>query len=291
MATVPAAAAPAANQSPITGRPNATVPAEGVAAGAPVGIAAGLTVSAAVPAVAAILAGGAAATTESVVKAFTVFLILSRDSNEDWVRRRINEVPDVTQQQALEIIGDENLKQREYAEKVIARIKRDAPKVDAASTPEKRKEALGRLVNRERVYARQRAESMAIRTAASLDRVVLQAESPFGAFWVLDENARSHTPDCVAMAGRFWPWEVLLSFHPPTHPGCRCHLASEKAAIKNGWLRAGHKYMDLKAAKTLAAKAQLLAESMASWPGVSELPLADQLGVLRTMLPEGAYGS
>lgn len=48
------------------------------------------------------------------------------------------------------------------------------------------------------------------------------------------------THNCVVMAGRAYPWEVLDVLRPPVGPGCRCSLRGLPEARRRGWLgRAG----------------------------------------------------
>lgn len=108
----------------------------------------------------------------------------------------------------------------------------------AAKDPSARAAALQANLNREQRYAE-------MRTAASGDRVLAAAElqqlrtlSPQGAFWSLGER-KEHTPDCIAMAGKFWPWVVLDEVHPLLHVGCGCFLRSYGEAISLGLMSAG----------------------------------------------------
>jgi hypothetical protein len=62
----------------------------------------------------------------------------------------------------------------------------------------------------------------------------VKASSPQGAYWKLSENVKEHTLDCLAMGEKFWPWEVLDAFHPPTHPGCQCMLYTHTGGQERG---------------------------------------------------------
>lgn len=54
----------------------------------------------------------------------------------------------------------------------------------------------------------------------------LKANSPEGAFWVIDPLAKTHTAGCLRMGGKNWTWRTLDRIHPLRHQGCRCHLIS-----------------------------------------------------------------
>lgn len=248
---VPTAAAPAAGQKK---RPVAQAQPTGVAAGVAVGSAAGAAITL-VPAVPAIAAAQAVSEV-AVTAAFVAFLASMRADQEVWIRERLDRVP-MGQQEKLEVVGFEAERQTAYERRVWARVARDAATVETITEPKKRARAVRGLVDRERRFAKMRSESMAIRVAAAQDRAVLQQESPEGAFWRLDPNVKRHTRDCVAMAGKFWPWQVLRAFHPPTHAGCQCSLHSKLVAMKRGWMTAAD-VMDLETARVLAAKAKAM---------------------------------
>lgn len=120
-----------------------------------------------------------------------------------------------------------------------ARLSRDLPVALAIPDPERRAQAVRGVMAREALYSRQRAEAMAARAIASVDRMVLRRESPQGALWKLDPTVIEHTAGCLVMGGRFWPWEVLDRVHPPRHPACPCRLIGYGAAVRQGLLSAG----------------------------------------------------
>jgi hypothetical protein len=91
-------------------------------------------------------------------------------------------------------------------------------------------------VRREKNYARQRALASGGRIFAAVGRLALEKASPLGAYWKLGVAA-NHTPDCVAMAEKFWPWEILRIIHPLLHVGCKCKLYSYGEAISKGWMK------------------------------------------------------
>lgn len=111
--------------------------------------------------------------------------------------------------------------------------------------------AIASAVRRERTYARQRALASGGRLFSSIERTTLEEQSPLGAYWKLG-IAAEHTPDCVAMAEKFWPWEVLRKIHPLLHVGCKCKLYSYGEAIAAGWMTPAD-IMSLAKARELAA--------------------------------------
>lgn len=154
------------------------------------------------------------------------------------------------QQDILDVIAEETARGAEFRRRVLDRVRRDAAR--ALHLPDgKREKAIEGLLNREKVYARQRSEAMAVRAFSAVDRQVLRGlPAPpggyAGAFWKLDPTVSQHTPDCVAMGGRFWPWEALAVLCPPTHPGCRCSLKSWDEAVSAGWLSPGrHRWLPI----------------------------------------------
>ena len=206
-------------QPQVGASPAATVnPVAVYGVGALAGTAAGLaTVAPALP-----LVKVQKETVDGILAAFSVFFARSRARQDDFIVRRFR--GRLPQQDILDVIANETARQGEFERRVSLRVKRDAQKALSLPTKRERDEALSRLIQRERHYARYRAEAMAVRAFSALDRVVLRKESPLGALWKLDPNVKEHTPDCVAMGGKVWPWAVLDLFHPPTHTGCRCSL-------------------------------------------------------------------
>lgn len=223
-------------------------PAIGVSQAAAAGAAAGAVGAAGITAAGVSTAAGPGVpllalglkTIDELLDAVRVFFRSWRAWQERWVagearRRRLPE------RELFDAVAEENARQAEFERRMLERVRRDlGPVLDPARGlgEAERRAAVGRVVARERVYARQRAEAMAARTLASLDRAVLRRESPSGAFWVYVRDART-TPDCLAMGGRFWPWEALAVLRPPTHPGCRCRLVGYREAVEAGLMAPG----------------------------------------------------
>lgn len=124
----------------------------------------------------------------------------------------------------------------EFERKALERIREDWAKIDALPV-EDQPEAYRALLDRERRYAGQRAEATAIRAIRAVERVSVKLESPVGALWVLGP-AEQHTRDCVAMAGKVWPWDVLETDHPPLGPGCVCYLLPMSEGVVRGLIPA-----------------------------------------------------
>lgn len=198
---------------------------------------------------------------EKIIEALRTFFVVARARQQRWLLDRFR--ARLPQDDILTLVAEETARQAEFERRVIARVRRDS--TVAFRLPEKeRRKKLDGLIRREQVYARQRSEAMAVRSLAALDRAVLRRESPGGAYWRLDPNLRNHTPDCVAMAGKAWPWVVLDDFHPPTHSGCGCALHAVKVARSQGWLRGNVLPLDVARRRASAARA-LLHESDEMW--------------------------
>lgn len=232
----------------------------------PGGAAAAATISAAAAGVAGTLPAavglllGVKAGQEGVEKLLELlrgFFVLSRSREEEWAAGVLRRVRGANQRDVMGVLADEAARRAEFERRVTARVRRDASRV--LGLPERERGAeLAKLLVREQRYAESRAQAMGERVLAAADRIVLRVESPQGAFWRLGV-ADKHTRDCLAMAGHFWPWEVLDVFHPPTHAGCVCSLHGYGTAVGAGWMKPGD-VQDVKAAMGRAAAARLLLE-------------------------------
>ena len=103
---------------------------------------------------------------------------------------------------------------------VRARLARDLPKAFAQENP---RAAIAMLLARERRYARAHVEAAASRAAHSLERERIRRISPYGALWLLDPTIEN-CAQCILMAGKVWPWEVIDAEPPPLHHRCGCYL-------------------------------------------------------------------
>jgi hypothetical protein len=245
---------------------------------------------AAVPALS--LAGVSALTTAGVLKLIDGFLERLRFVDARWVRQQATS-RGATQEDVLKVIADETDRQAEFERKVRQRVTRDVGRILGGPGTEKEQRAqLVKVLSRERRYARQRSVAQAVRAFAALDRTVLKRESPSGAFWWLGV-AKTHTPDCVAMAGKFWPWAALDVFHPPTHAGCRCSLHSYGEAVAAGWMRPGDVQDERAAMAAMRAARALLEEAAAVGLDLRELGLVsgeDFDRAIQRVLGEGDAG-
>lgn len=158
------------------------------------------------------------------------------------------------------VAAEELLRGAEFARLAEQRMRRDLPVALAIPDGLDREAAVQALLERERYYARLRAEAMAARATAAVDRMVLRRESPTGAFWELDPDVIEHTAGCLILGGRFWPWAVLDRVHPPRHAGCPCRLRSYGEAVKRGLLVPGT-VLDEKAAIKAASAVVMESEA------------------------------
>lgn len=214
--------------------PPTTSPATaGAAAGAATGVAAGAGLASPAVAAAAAHAATAAATARAVREIAEAFLGLLRrrgDDVFDFALGRLREAaPDRPERELMELAAREVEYEREFQRKVAERLNRDLP-----TALREGEDAVQRILDRERRYVRQREEAMLSRSISAVERMTLQETSPQGAYWDLSPYVRQHTPDCLAMAGKFWPWSVLQRINPPIHHGCPCRLRGLEEAIGLG---------------------------------------------------------
>jgi hypothetical protein len=109
----------------------------------------------------------------------------------------------------------------------------EAAREKASSSPGPRERAVRVAIERERRYARAHLSAQAARAFGLAEQARLERDSPDGAFWVLGE-AKEHTVDCIALAGRAYPHAVLRRLSPPIHVGCKCRLLSMAEAEAQG---------------------------------------------------------
>lgn len=136
------------------------------------------------------------------------------------------------------VIDAETDREAEFRRRSEARVRLGMRLALNAPDASVRAAAVEAVVRREQRYARQRAIASGERLFSAVEREALRRDSPRGAFWELGPTAE-HTPDCLAMAGKFWPWPVLDRLHIPMHVGCRCRLRSYGEALAAGLLRPG----------------------------------------------------
>lgn len=150
------------------------------------------------------------------------------------------------------ILREEASREAEFRRRAEKRVRIGLRLALRAPDPSARSAAVDAVLRREQQYARQRATASAERLFAAVEREALRRESPRGAFWELGPTAE-HTPDCLAMQGKLWSWEILDKLHPPMHVGCKCRLRSYGEALAAGLLRAPGALPTPEEARKLAA--------------------------------------
>lgn len=136
-------------------------------------------------------------------------------------------------------LAEETSREAVFARRSAERVAKAVRLALASTDPSARAAAFQAALRREQHYARYRAEAMAGRLFAAVEREALRRLSPTGAFWELSPFVAEHTPDCLAMGNKFWPWEVLDRIHPPLHAGCPCRLRSFGEAVSAGLMSPG----------------------------------------------------
>lgn len=135
-------------------------------------------------------------------------------------------------------LAEEDRREIVFRKRVEQRLRAGMKIALAAKDPSARAAAIQALMKREQRFAEMRSEASAERVLAAAELADLRTRSPQGAFWALGMRQK-HTPDCIAMAGKFWPWEVLNEVHPLLHVGCGCRLFSFGEAVSQGMMKAG----------------------------------------------------
>jgi tRNA nucleotidyltransferase (CCA-adding enzyme) len=218
-----------------------TVATGAPASGLALGGVAGATGTAAAYAGAAVAgATGAAAIAKGVkaiLSAMRAFLRRRGAADIEWFSTT------VTEAQARGQLADDDVtrlrrqeKQYEVAfqRKALARWEKRLPRLLAIASPEERALALRIFQDREKRLMEMRAQAMAERAQGAIERTLLKQVSPQGAYWKLNPHVKQHTPDCIVMGEKFWPWSVLEKYHPPRHFGCPCTLYGLQEALARG---------------------------------------------------------
>ncbi len=148
----------------------------------------------------------------------------------------LREDGDLTADEAAELADEEAAREARFAAASRERLARDLPAALAIADPAERREAVRRLLERERRFAEQREEQVRQRAQAAADRGRVRKASPDGAYWDLNPLL-DNCATCKAMAGKVWPWSVLNLFRPPVHPNCACRLLSVDEALRRGLIR------------------------------------------------------
>lgn len=176
-----------------------------------------------------------------------------------------------------QIVEEEIRREREFQRKMLLRLQQKVPAALELEDADARRERLQAILNLEERYIAQRGEAMHDRAIAAAERQTVREASPKGAFWHLSPYVHKHTADCLAMGGKFWPWEVLDHFNPPTHPGCQCMLLTAHEALSRNFIHPEHiEQMDVADAKARAADALKLVKKL-NEAGLTEAELAAYL--------------
>jgi tRNA nucleotidyltransferase (CCA-adding enzyme) len=171
--------------------------------------------------------------TASVLEGYRrIFRRTRRTSSERLLEMLRDEYPEQDRDFLRSVVRDELDREDEFQSRMAARIKRDVPVALADPDPDKRTARVEAIVARENRIIIAREQAMAERALAAVERSTIRRRSPLGAYWSLSETVKQHTPDCVAMSGHFWPWEVLDVAHPPLHHGCPCFLIGLTDALQ-----------------------------------------------------------
>lgn len=185
-------------------------------------------------------ASARAAAAGAILAALVAYLTTQRARMRGWLVEQMRKrAPAVGVDDIERVLGEEEARQAEFERKQAERFARDLTTALAIPDAAQREGAVRGLTAREQRYARQRDEAMAARAFAAIDRVVIRAQSPMGAFWKLDPTVIEHTAGCLIMGGKFWPWQVLDRVHPPRHAGCPCRLLGYGEALAEGLMSAG----------------------------------------------------
>ena len=219
------AAATTAGGQAALGAGTAAVPAAGAAGAAVVAVPAAELVAAAV------------ATT---IGGFLSWALVRQDKDTGWLSETLREkYPDRPRGEIEQAARQEVAFEKEFQRRMRERLERDLPVAFAEPDPEKRRERVQAILERESRYIRLREEAKLNRAVNTVERSILREYSPDGAYWWLSPDVKQHTPDCLAFGERFWPWEVLNKIHPPVHHGCACRLFGKDEAMGAGWITDG----------------------------------------------------
>jgi len=94
-----------------------------------------------------------------------------------------------------------------------------------------------KIIQRERYYSQLRVKALVRRLDGIVQYIKLRTQDPRsdfsgGALWVIDPTKKTHTDDCVVMAGKVWSWNILRLVNPANrHPGCGCHLEPDPSLV------------------------------------------------------------
>ena len=156
------------------------------------------------------------------------------DTERDAVDAIANEFPDLSERERVVIVGEEVERERTFRAKARERMARDVRQALAIREAAERERKMRQLLEREERYAKQRRKAVLMRSLGRVEKERVREASPDGAYWALSPYVKQHTADCMAMAGKVWPWQVLESVFPPLHGECPCQLLPISEAQADG---------------------------------------------------------
>ena len=184
----------------------------------------------------------AAATRAAAAKIIASFTRFGRSRQAEVIEilptRLAREFPEHTPEEIAKLVREEARREVVFRRKQRERLQRDLPKALQNLDPGQRVQEVQGILDRERRYLGQREEALAERAYTAMEMLDLRRTSPQGAFWRLSDGVQTHTPGCIAMGNKFWPWSVLRVIHPQLHPGCACHLFGLDDAVERGYMTA-----------------------------------------------------
>lgn len=199
---------------------------------------------------------------EAIVKAYIAAAVLRAGRMRGFLGGLLRiEHPELSNDEIDRLVTEEMLREKEFRAKMEERLRKDIAAAVGIPDPAERAARLQAIQRRENRYVSMREQAMAERANAAVDRMELKKESRQGAYWTLDPSVKQHTPGCLALSGKVWPWSVLDLIHPPLHPGCPCKLMGVKDAQERGWLPTPFEMPDEKDAMKQAEDAIALEEA------------------------------
>lgn len=104
--------------------------------------------------------------------------------------------------------------------------------IHAPITPQAKKVEWDKAIAMETINLDRHLAAVRDRLRKALFYYQIRATNLRGALWKLGPT-KTHTPDCVYMAGKAWTWKVLDDINPYTrHTGCACSLVPIPPGMK-----------------------------------------------------------
>jgi hypothetical protein len=247
-----------------------SAPVAGLAVG---GVGAGAGVGAGYVAGAVTAAAGAAAIAKATKAILAALVRFFRRKNADdlvWLvgaLRQARAAEGVTDDELRAIARDEIKLEQQFQKKAMARWAAALPRLLAIADPQERNSAIAKFQALERHYLNLRQQAMVTRADSRIEQRLLKELSPRGAYWKLSPFVMKSTPDCIALAGKVWPWSVIDAVGPPPrHFGCACTLYGVDEAKAAGWITDAQVPTDehaaLRQARDLLRRAEKLEEAV-----------------------------